>query len=78
MSILLVRSIQNILIKIWREIIDDCYNNNGFNELINKKAKQSFEKNGIPFVSRMSLVKEPLTIGELHNILRMTIEETTK
>ena len=43
--------------------------------LSTKKAKQWFEKNEIPYVER-NIVKEPLTIGELHNILRMTIEGT--
>ena len=47
----------------------------GSTSLSTKKAKQWFEKNGIPFVER-NIVREPLTIGELNNILRMTIEGT--
>ena len=47
----------------------------GSTSLSTKKAKQWFEKNGISFVER-NIVKEPLTIGELQNILRMTIEGT--
>lgn len=47
----------------------------GSTSLSTKKAKQWFEKNGIPYVER-NIVKEPLTFSELQRILQMTIEGT--
>lgn len=47
----------------------------GATSLSTKKAKQWFEKNGIPYVER-NIVKEPLTFSELQSILQMTIEGT--
>lgn len=40
-----------------------------------KKAKQWFKKQGMPFVER-NIVKEPLTVSELREILRMTDDGT--
>lgn len=40
-----------------------------------RKAKQWFQKNGIEFEER-NVIREPLTVNELQNILRMTVEGT--
>ncbi|GLO67846.1 Spx/MgsR family RNA polymerase-binding regulatory protein [Oceanobacillus kimchii] len=40
-----------------------------------RKAKQWFHKNGIDFEER-NVIREPLTVNELQNILRMTVEGT--
>ncbi|BAC15108.1 Spx/MgsR family RNA polymerase-binding regulatory protein [Oceanobacillus iheyensis] len=40
-----------------------------------RKAKQWFQKNGIDFEER-NVIREPLTVNELQNILRMTVEGT--
>jgi|SRR3954468_4705528 regulatory protein spx len=47
----------------------------GTSSLSTKKAKQWFEKNKIPYVER-NIVKEPISIGELQGILRMTVDGT--
>ena len=39
------------------------------------KARLWMKKNGIPFVER-NIVKEPLTVSELQEILRMTVDGT--
>ncbi|WP_338470879.1 Spx/MgsR family RNA polymerase-binding regulatory protein [Niallia sp. XMNu-256] len=39
------------------------------------KAKEWFEKNNIPYIER-KISKNPLTIGELKSILRLTLEGT--
>ncbi len=39
------------------------------------KAKKWFEKNNIPYLER-NMMKDPLTIGELKGILRLTLEGT--
>ncbi|MFD1064668.1 Spx/MgsR family RNA polymerase-binding regulatory protein [Oceanobacillus locisalsi] len=40
-----------------------------------RKAKQWFTKNGIEYTER-NVIREPLTVMELQNILRMTVEGT--
>ncbi|WP_077212129.1 Spx/MgsR family RNA polymerase-binding regulatory protein [Bacillus dakarensis] len=40
-----------------------------------KKAKQWFKKHGVPFSER-NIVKEPLTVSELREILRMSEDGT--
>jgi regulatory protein spx len=40
-----------------------------------RKARQWMKKNGIPFVER-NILKEPLMVSELRDILRMTLDGT--
>jgi regulatory protein spx len=40
-----------------------------------RKAKQWLRENGIPFVDR-NITQDPITIGELHTILRITEDGT--
>lgn len=40
-----------------------------------RKAKDWLDNHGISFVER-NILRQPLTIGELHSILRMTLEGT--
>lgn len=40
-----------------------------------KKAKNWFRKNGVPFVER-NIIKKPITVSELQDILRMTEDGT--
>lgn len=40
-----------------------------------RKAKHWFKKNDIPFVER-NIIRDPLSVNELQDILRMTVEGT--
>ncbi|WP_373894261.1 transcriptional regulator Spx [Virgibacillus natechei] len=40
-----------------------------------RKAKEWLKKHGISYVER-NILKEPLTVKELHNVLRMTLDGT--
>lgn len=40
-----------------------------------RKAKEWLRKHGIAYVER-NILKEPLTVKELHNVLRMTLDGT--
>ena len=54
---------------------DDYHSDKNRRANLQKKAKDWFEKNDIPYLER-NMSKKPLTIGELQSILRLTLEGT--